>query len=43
MAKPLYKNLNAWMIGQFADEKGCVVMRPLHTAPQHTQAAMIFR
>jgi hypothetical protein len=43
MAKPLHKNLNAWVIGQFADEKRYVVMRPFHPAPPQTQAAIVFR
>ena len=43
MAKPLHKNLNAWVTGQFADEKGYVVMRLFHPAPPHAQAAIVFR
>ena len=43
MAKPLHKNLNAWVIGQSADDKGYVVMRPFHPAPPHTHAAIVFR
>ena len=43
MAKPLQKNLNAWVIGQFADEKRYVVMGQFHPAPPNTQAAIVFR